>query len=115
MAMHKDRFWSVSSPRDEHELARDLTEGLWTLCTGFRYGGYLYLNDSTSEDAMQEYAVVRERDLVQVESITVTRMTMDRALEFIRGTKEVPGFNYGKIELKRIQNAYSHKTCPLCR
>jgi hypothetical protein len=38
---------------------------------GFRFGGYLWLNDSTLPSGLQEYAVVRERDGLQVESVTV--------------------------------------------
>jgi hypothetical protein len=36
-----------------------LTETSWFCCTGFELDGYRYLNDSTSPDGAQEFAVVK--------------------------------------------------------
>ena len=46
----------------------------WVLCNGIRWEGLLILNDATSEDAIQEYAVIDEKSGAQVESLTVSWM-----------------------------------------
>ena len=87
--LHKRGYWSVTPVSNPEELATKLTEHTWTLCTGFSLGGYLFLNDSTSEDGAQEYAVVkplRDGGFVQVESITFGWCTKGRAFELIRKT-----------------------------
>jgi len=86
---YKRGYWSVAPVANAEELATKLTEQTWTLCTGFSLGGYLFLNDSTSEDGVQEYAVVKplpEGGHVQIESITFGWCTKAQALEFIRKT-----------------------------
>ncbi len=84
---HRQRRWCVTPAASPEELAGKLTEQTWTLCTAFELAGYLFLNDSTSEDGAQEYAVVRVTDAgvhIQVESITFSWCTRERALELIR-------------------------------
>jgi hypothetical protein len=46
----------------------------WTMCTGFRWRSLLFLNDATSGDGAQEYAVIREGvdGSEQVESLTMS-------------------------------------------
>lgn len=68
--LHTTRRWNVIT-LGPLQLAHRLANNSWTLCTGFRCEGLLWLNDSTSEDAVQEYAVVRESDGKQIESITI--------------------------------------------
>lgn len=75
--MHKSRVWSVADVPDLDQLVEKLVEHTWTGCQGFRWRGLLWLNDSTGADGAQEYAVVREEDLAQVESLTVSWMTRD--------------------------------------
>ncbi len=82
--VHKNRAFGVADIEDDVELAKKLTEQTWTLCTGFRHKGYLYLNDSFSEDGAAEYAIVREKDRIQVESITFGWCDLDKALRYIR-------------------------------
>jgi hypothetical protein len=70
---HKQRRWCVAPAASAEELARTLTDRTWTLCTGFRLGNYLSLNDATSEDGTGECAVVKrtpDGKLWQLESIT---------------------------------------------
>ena len=57
--LHAKRRHRVVVVDDIGELARKLTTHTWTLCTGFRHGGWLFLNDSFSEDGAQEYGVLR--------------------------------------------------------
>ena len=50
-------------------LAVDLVDTTWTLCQGFKINSYYLLNDSTSADGAQEYAVYKLIDgkLVKIE------------------------------------------------
>jgi hypothetical protein len=57
------------------ELAQKIRGTTWTLCTGFEFGGVMFLNDSFSEDGAQEYAAIipdktNPQVGIQVESIT---------------------------------------------
>jgi len=85
--LHKRRRWGLPTKVDSpEELAELLTERSWTLCSAFEHEGYLYLNDSTSEDSAVEYAVVKplpDGRFLQVESITFSWCTPKRALELI--------------------------------
>ncbi len=111
--LHRRRRFSVADVASAEELATTLTEHVWTLCTGFRFGGYLYLNDSLSPDGAQEYAVVRESDRIQVESITFGWCTHDRALRHIENIAAgLRHENYGRVA-NPIEPAASHR-CPAC-
>jgi len=87
---HKDRVWCVTAVESAEELARKRTEITWTCCTAFELGGYLWLNDATSADGGQEYAVVKKAGPnggpVQVESITFSWCDYATALEYIQRT-----------------------------
>ena len=99
MPFHKDRRWHIADIVPESLaglLARD--EHRMVLCQGYRTpGGTLWLNDSISEDAPQEYAVLRpcskvwrmqhpvtKKGWVQVESITTSWCDSERLLEYIQ-------------------------------
>jgi len=87
--MHERRSFCVGPAKSAEDLAKKLTGQTWTLCTGFRLGGYLFLNDATHEDGAQEYAVFREprgplEMYRQVESITMSWCSYDKALGYIR-------------------------------
>lgn len=74
---HHNRRWCVTPVESIHELVDKLLRYSWCCCAAFELDGHVWLNDSTSADALQEYAVVRrptEADPVfrQVESITVS-------------------------------------------
>lgn len=121
--MHNRRTWCVNTVGDVAELAHKLTEQTWTLCSGFQIAGfeeYLFLNDSTCEDAAAEFAVIRggidSAAWIQVESITFSWCTYDRALELINQCLA------GKFDQKefahavtiRVQHSSQHGRCPLC-
>lgn len=101
--MHDKRIWCLS-PSTPAEISTDLAgkdnpeARTWTLCTGYRYelGGktYLFVNDSTSEDALQEYALLEVISDVyepytdyatvrQLESITVSWCTREDLLGYL--------------------------------
>jgi hypothetical protein len=75
---HKHREWTVKTHSDIEALLDQLTEFTSTPCTGFRYAGFLFLNDSFGPDGAQEYGVIHEADWLQVESLTVSWMTKER-------------------------------------
>ncbi len=102
--MFKGRAHHIGDVATAEELAAKLTEHTWTLCTGFRWGGFLLLNDSSSEDGAGEWGVVRESDKMQVESITFGWCDKARALELLRqleaGTLGAdPRCFFGTVEL----------------
>lgn len=89
---HKNRTWHVVAVDSELELAKDLNQRTWTLCTGFQVAGhpsYYFLNDSLSEDGAQEFAIVKEIEpekFVQIESITFGWCSFEESLDFVRMT-----------------------------
>ncbi len=86
--MHFNRVWSVREIGSAEELAEKLSSLTWCCCQAFSIGNYLWLNDATSEDGAQEYAVLkREGDrLIQIESFTMSWMDHNAILECIRET-----------------------------
>jgi len=62
------RFYKIEDIADRDELAAALVAKATELEAGFRHAGYLWLNDSDLSRNYPEYAVVRERDGLQVES-----------------------------------------------
>ncbi len=115
---HSKRRWCVAPVESAEVLAEKLTEHTWTLCTAFSLGGYLFLNDATSEDGAQEYAVLKVSEAgvhIQVESITFSWCTRERALELIRevlaGKFDAEGF-YGPVK-PWLETPENH-CCQLC-
>jgi hypothetical protein len=113
--LHTDRTWSVTTITDADELAEKLGRYSWCLCTGWRYGNTLWLNDSTSEDALQEYAVVRYPELEQIESITVSWCKREELLKRIV-EYDALGHSmedlYGSIGHEQLDE--DHEPCRLC-
>lgn len=115
MAFHPNRAWGVADVETAEELAEKLTQHSWTLCSAFRLGGYLFLNDALSEDGAQEYCVVRESDGATVESITMSWCTEERALHHIRTILADPDpYVYGVTDLSRVKEREEHGTCWAC-
>lgn len=117
--MHPKRLFGVTDVGSSEDLAEKLTHHTWTLCTGFRHAGYLYLNDSTSEDGVAEYAVFNEKTGRQVESITFGWYKPDKfglyneALGYIR---KISAGEHGCISatpLPRIDSNRPHR-CGAC-
>ena len=121
--MHKNRVWCVTPKATPEEVAELLTRTTWTLCTAVELGGYLFLNDSTSEDGAQEYAVVKrptdpDGPFMQVESITFGWCDEAKALEHI-GRTLAGGFDAGDFAhavTPRLETPFEHKAryCPVC-
>lgn len=117
MTMHARR-WQVSDILTAEELAGMLTGQDWTLCTGFRFGGYLWLNDATGPDGAQEYAVIRESDHAQVESVTFGWVDSLRGLAIIReiaaGAGDEYASAYGFIDPRLVETPAQHGRCGHC-
>jgi hypothetical protein len=87
--LHERRWWGIAPAASPEDLAHKLTEFVWETNTGFKLGGYLFLNDSTGPNGAQEYAVVknpREKDgpYHQIESITFSWCNYGKALSHIK-------------------------------
>jgi hypothetical protein len=120
--MHAKRTWCISLVDDAEHLAHLLgPQGSgWTLCTAFRVKGtaYLFLNDSTGENAAQEYAAVKEvgdGTFTQVESITFSWCDQAQALKNIQDvlTGEVD-YLAGRSLTLHLETREQHGACPLC-
>lgn len=113
---HSKRTWGpprkVNSPE---ELAELLTEHTWTLCSAFEHSGYLYLNDSLSEDGAQEFAVVKRtaKGFRQVESITFGWCDRGRAFALIREVSAGKFDGDGYPVTPRLDEAPGHR-CGFC-
>ncbi|MDP2949038.1 MAG: hypothetical protein Q8P22_05830 [Chloroflexota bacterium] len=111
--MHTQRAYQVKAYDDLDALTKAITGIVWCPCCGFRWNGLLFLNDATGPDGAQEYAVIRERGMVQVESFTVSWMTPEQFKELAARIAE-PGWPdaYGQV-YNRIEAAEGHH-CHLC-
>ena len=57
--IHDQRCWGVSKMYTDQELAKALTKGNYTLCSGFELGKYWFLNDSSRDDKVTKWSVVK--------------------------------------------------------
>jgi hypothetical protein len=119
--MHKDRIWCVADVATEVELAAKLVDHTWTCCTAFRLGGYLFLNDSTSEDGAQEYAVVKELPggkYLQVESITFGWCDLPEGLRYVEDclAGKFDGEDFTRPVTPRLDTPEQHRNrhCARC-
>lgn len=118
--LHQARRWKLQAVTAQ-ELLRLLSEQTQTLCTGFRVSGtpYLFLNDSTSENAAQEYALVKCENgrLWQVESLTVSWCQPFKLAEYIRRAlagEYDESFNFGEIPAEQLETPEAHGRCIHC-
>ncbi len=121
--MHTKRRWSVTEVKSVEELARMLTETTWGCCHAFSIKGhpdYVWVNDSTSPDRLQEYAVLKrnpsEGMILQIESITVswcTPMEMQQFIERSLAGKDDTGYFVGEVDAI-LQTPKEHDHCQHC-
>lgn len=114
--IHTNRPFSATEVATAEELAEKLTKHSWTLCTGFRFSGHLFLNDSFSEDGAAEYAVIRESDGVQVESITFGWCSEEQALGYIKQVVEPTDAEDTRAFPPKVTKVRPHPagSCHLC-
>lgn len=116
---HHNRMWSVTDVLSAESLASKLSSHIWCCCTAFRIGCYYWLNDATSADGAQEYAVLRlvnGRTFVQIESITFSWCDPETTLLFIR--RSLAG-EFDSTDLCRLVRPYietpaEHGRCQHC-
>lgn len=112
------RIWGVVDIDTAEELAEKLTKCTWTLCSGFHYSGYLFLNDSFSEDGAQEYGIIKELTGKQVESVTFSWCDYDRAFQLICkitvGDFDSASWNSGIDIAVQVRSSEKHGRCLLC-
>ena len=117
---HHDRTWCVTSVASAEELAQKLTSIVWTCCTAFELGGYLWLNDSTSPDGVAEFAVLKrltpDGPMLQVESITFGWCDYDTSLAYIQQALrgEFDGSEFAREVQPRLQTPQEHGRCHHC-
>jgi hypothetical protein len=116
--MHKLRHWTVTDVAAPEELAEKLTQHTWCCCSGFRWNGFLFLNDATSENGAQEYGVFRADDVTrQIESWTCSWMKQDgclaHILELERSWEQFDSWQ-SKITAAQIQTPDQHGRCHHC-
>jgi hypothetical protein len=115
------RTWSLSIRESVEELAEALTEMTWCGCAAFQVRGtpYLFVNDSFGPDGAQEYAVLKPDgpEFVQVESITFSWCTREKALEYIRRivAGEFDNASYALRVSARVEPSAEHQPCYSCR
>ena len=122
--LHDDRLWCLGELESIEKLVAELSAITWCPCQAFRVTGvpdYLWLNDSTSPDGAQEFAVVRIDDqtgaMTQVESLTVSWMDGDELLASIQATlrsEHDPADGWGRPVAPKIQFPKEHGRCQHC-
>lgn len=121
--MHSDRRWCVVEAESAEELARLLTKQTWGCCHAFYVKGhenYVWVNDSTSSDRLQEYGVLKRNNpdgkITQIESITTSWCNSDEMLQFIRRTlagEDDNSYFSGEV-IAILQTPQEHGRCCHC-
>jgi len=118
--LHKERNWYLQSIGGPEILAHKLVHCSWTGCTAFELKGYIFANDAFSSDGAQEYSILKPSadgmSLVEIESVTFSWCSEERALELIReiisGTYDAE--SYGTVDRERFSTFTEHGNCYLC-
>ena len=120
---HHNRIWCLAEVDLPEDLAKKLTELTWCCCQAFKVKGhdrYAWLNDSTSADGAQEYAVVKlsrsPNVMTQIETITFGWCNYGKALKFtqeaLAGKDDNNDFAIPVTAV--IQAPSEHGSCPHC-
>lgn len=121
--LHADRIWVLNEVPTVGGLARKLAEQTWCLCQAFMvhaHPRYVWLNDSTSENAAQEFAVIKlglaSGDMKQIESITFSWCNRSRAKEFVLQTLNGKDDHneFARQVRATIQSPEEHGICQHC-
>lgn len=116
--LNKTRKYAVMKYKTLDELVSDLKGYIWTGCTGFELAGLVLLNDSTEEDSVQKFCVLRrisanEYGLIELEelaSLTLDWMHHNALKDAIEYLAE---YTTGRILRITLEDPVSHK-CHLC-
>ena len=112
---HKKRIWTVTNILSEEELADKVINFTWCTCNGFRLKGYLFLNDSTGPEGVQEYGIVKEDSRALIESISFGWCDYYRALMYICQIVDgrYDNMPHGVLPQDRIDRSPNHR-CSAC-
>ncbi len=122
--INRNRIFSAQQHTNLQRLARQLVQSTFPLCAGFRLHGFLLLNDSFTEDSLQEYAVIKIEKLTslsgsllkvegtQVDSITVSWCSQARLKAILRKVLSGDAADMGRETLYLDLNP-GHR-CGLC-
>src|SRR5438105_1507426 len=96
MPWHDKRTWVVHPASSAEWLAEKLIGHSWCSCQGWSLGGYLFLNDQTSEDGAFEVAIVKppaepDGPWWQVESVT---------FGWMRGNYKMSAYRKAQIQIE---------------
>jgi len=118
--LHRTRTWSLQAIDEAERLAYKLSNVSWTCCQAFALKGYIFANDATSADGAQEYAILRATrscpGLIQIESITFSWCTEERALELIKAVcaGDFDGNGFCQVARDRFETVSEHSFCMHC-
>ena len=117
---HKDRRWWVEPVNDARELAQMVMLQKWPLCSGFRLGEYVYLNDSVSETTAVEFTTVKEvarGEWVEIDTVTFGWLNLERSFDVIEAIQrgEHDSVWNAKIRPPVLESRKEHGGCDLCR
>jgi hypothetical protein len=88
-----------------------------TACTAFAFGKYYFLNDSASADSPQEYAIVDNTTLDQIDEVTFSWMTVPGAWEYLENLLDGNydhGPSLGKLDGRQLHTKDQHGRCRAC-
>ena len=115
------RRWKIAEVSTPEKLARMLTSRTWCLCNGFVVSGhpeYLFLNDSTCEDGIAEFGVIKgsldASERQQVESITFGWCTEAKAISYIRRSLAGEFDRHAEPVTVRVETPEQHGRCRFC-
>jgi hypothetical protein len=132
MPLHKKRRWVILPAESAVWLAEQLIGHSWCSCQGWSLGGYLFLNDQTSEDGAFEVAIVKPPTeeggpWYQVESVTFGWLRTDYKLTaYQKAQRHIenaitgrldpgqPGSVAWLIEPCRVETPEQHGRCGHC-
>ena len=118
--MHKRRVFTVETVETLDYLVMQLSKHSWCMCQGFRWSGLLILNDSTGPDGAQEYSIVREKDKMEIESITVSWCSTEELTGYLKRCAEnidSHEFEYGVVTntIETPEQHTAHDGCGACQ
>lgn len=119
--LHRNRIWNLIEIGSRPELAHKLSQFTWPECQAMSLQGYVFANDSTSPDGAQEYAILKPHAdgemLVQIESITFSWCTEERALELITQvcSGQFDEFEHVCVGRHSFQTPVEHGLCRHCQ
>ena len=121
--LHADRIWVVNVVESVEKLSHDLTSMTWCCCQAFRlvqHPQYVWVNDSTSPDGIQEFALVRiglaKGSFRQLETVTFGWLDEQQATKLIKAAinGDFDNSDWAREVRSILQTPQEHGTCCHC-